>query len=176
MARDHPPMSAAIANIYERHDPDFIADLRNSSESLWLAARWLWSFGYSVTVPPMAVRAKVQDMGCYSDNGDLWISKGSINERIEVKHRPKLHFTCAADYPFSTVFVDAAHNWDRARIKPRCYLIFNADLTYMAIVKGNTFPAWRRVEKMDRGRVRKFYECPIDRVSFINGRRLRESS
>lgn len=151
---------------YEKNDPSFIDDLRKSKEAVAVAAKWLSERGYPVIVRPTFERPSVEQMGEFSDDGDL-----EIIQRIEVKRRQSLTFTSKADFPYETIIVDACHCYDNARPKPFAYIIFNREMTaaFMVNVRG-TFSEWVKVEKRDsaKGRDRVFYECPLKLVSFVN--------
>ena len=141
---------------YEKYDPNFGNDLENSTKYVWVAAKLLSNMGYNVTVKCTKLRPSVEEMAEYSDDGDL-----EINQRVEVKHRPKLTFTCQDDFPYETVIVDVAHTWDSAKPKPMGYFIFNADASAYLVVKGDTSKDWIKVKKYDKAknREREFYEC-----------------
>lgn len=157
------------ARVLEKNDPHFVADLQNSREALWRAARWLGDHGgFEVIVPALKIRPSADAASQFSDDGDLFIcGKGRDRERIEVKRRG-FAFTGCGDYPFSSVIVDAAHIWDKADPKPFAYLILNQPMTVCAVVKGETFHQWKAVRRMDRykNREREFYEAPLSCVSF----------
>jgi hypothetical protein len=149
---------------YEQDDGSFVSDLVESQASVWIVARWLSSLGYPVTVNPLRVRPDVSQMAAYADKGDI-----EIAQRVEVKRRPNILFTCAADFPYPTVIVDVCHTWDRARPKPFAYVILNSDATCAIIVKGESSDSWVKSSKYDRAknRTRQFYECPIELCKFI---------
>jgi len=150
---------------YERSDPSFIADLRNSKEAVELAAKWLSEMGYPVIVRPTFERPSVERMSEFSDSGDL-----EIVQRVEVKRRQLLTFTSKSDFPYETIIVDACHCYDKAHPKPYAYIIFNREMTAAFIVDvKRTVSEWRRVEKRDRhkGRDRAFYECPVSSLSCV---------
>jgi hypothetical protein len=150
---------------YEIDDPNFIEDLEDSKEFVWMAARWLSELGYNVTIKPTFVRPSVENMGEYSDNGDL-----EIVQRVEVKHRPDIEFTSKESFPYPTIIVDVAHVWDRAKPKPFAYIIFNADASGCLVVKGSTNNRWEKVSKFDtkKNRQREFYECPLELCEYYS--------
>ena len=150
---------------YDEHDPTFIEDLRKSKEAVAVAAKWLSGLGYPVVVRPVFERGSATEMKEFSDDGDL-----EIMQRVEVKRRHCLTFTSKSDFPYQTVIVDACHCYDKAKPKPYAYLILNRDMTSAFVVNvRDPFTSWTRVEKRDRfkGRLRSFYECPVDLVSFV---------
>lgn len=149
----------------ERDDPHFIDDLRRSREAVEVAARWLGSRGLPVIVHPTFERPSAERMSEYSDGGDL-----GIVQRVEVKRRG-IAFTCAGDYPYPSVFVDARHCFDRARPKPYAYLILNSGMTHAISVDVRaTRASWETVERVDRfkGRTRAWYACPVGQVHFFS--------
>lgn len=148
---------------YDAIDPGFPEDLRASNESVWAAARILQEKGHMVAIPPQVCRDKSENMAEFGDSGDLMLI-----QRVEVKHR-QLEFTCAEDFPYSTIIVDVAHAWDRADPKPVFYMIFNASKTHLAIVRKESSAHWERVTKHDskRHRERTFYECPVRFARFL---------
>lgn len=153
----------------DRDDPNFVRDLEDSMAAVSRAAKWLSGFGYDCVVPPLKVRPTVDERAAYRDHGDMFISgHGKYNVRVEVKHRPKIHFTGRHDWPYFTMIVDAAHLWDDAEVKPLAYIIMNDDLTACAVVRGMTAERWQRVERYDPGkkRNRTFYEAPLEVVEW----------
>jgi hypothetical protein len=150
----------------DQTDPTFVEDLANSVSAVLAVARYLSAKGYAVEIPPGLIRPTPEENEIYRDNGDLFVLRKT---RIEVKHRPELHFTGAADFPFPTMIVDVAHSWDRANPKPARYLICNDDLSHAGVIEAGTREHWIQTERLDRhcGRTRSYYECPIELVQFI---------
>lgn len=148
---------------YEQNDATFIDDLKESQQYVWRAAQWLSTLGYNVTVRPVQIRPHVGQMSEYADSGDL-----EIIQRVEVKRRPSLRFTCREDYPYPTAIVDVAHTWDNARPKPYAYIVFNGDASACLVIKGATSRHWVKTVKHDRAksRERTFYECPVEYCQF----------
>lgn len=145
---------------YERDDKTFPEDLLAGHAharrvAAWLNRRW----GLGVTVPPLRVRPDISLMREYADGGDMFTPDG---RRLEAKQR-RLHFTCAADYPFSTLIVDNCHAWDRAEQKPAAYVCTNEAVTHCAVVvTRDTRHAWRAATVYDaaKRRPRRVYLCP----------------
>jgi hypothetical protein len=156
---------------YEINDPTFVEDLIESKDTVWFAARWLSDADFTIRIPPTRVRPSVAQMAEYSDKGDLFISKPSRwsgeEKRIEVKKRD-LSFTGKHDFPFNTIIVDVKHKIDKADPKPHLYLAFNSTLTCCCITKGDTHESWATAKRWDerKGRLRTFYECPINLCTF----------
>jgi hypothetical protein len=157
-------VSIVMSTDFDRIDPGFVSDLVRSGIAVQRAAQWLSSCGYPVVVRPTFIRPDQSQMNDFSDDGDL-----EIMQRIEVKRRGGVaaNFTGPHDFPFSTVIVDVCHAYDKARPKPYAYIIFNEPMTCAIVIACKaTRAAWVRAERADKGRVRAFYECPLDLVRF----------
>ena len=88
----------------------FIKHLDESEVGVLSAAKWLRSFGYSVTIPPTTKAKSYEDRLDHQDDGDLY-----INMRIEVK-RLGINFTSKDDWKFGSKFIVCAqHSFDRAK-------------------------------------------------------------
>ncbi len=142
-------------------DPTFEADLKGSKKYVRIAAEWFAAKGFPVIVEPTFVRPDSSERSEYADHGDL-----RIIQRVEVKHREKLTFTCAGDFPYPTIIVDVAHAWDNAHPKPYVYMILNRDATHMALVYGRHFKQWTKEMIHSRNRDREHYLCPVRFVTF----------
>ena len=136
--------------------------LLDSKEVVALAARVLSDMGLPVVLRPTFVRPDVTQREAYSDEGDL-----EIMQKVEIKGRD-LEFTCRADYPYETVIVDYAPNFDKKRPRPFMYMIFNQARTHYMIVQVKTFPQWRKV-RLHNGKTGNdgdYYTCPVDLATF----------
>jgi hypothetical protein len=145
-------------------DPGFVDDLRESREAVQHVAQWLVAQGVPVLIRPTYIRPDQSQRSAYSDVGDL-----EIQQRVEVKRRFNVQFTCADDFPYPTIIVDVCHTYDNARPKPFMYVIVNHAMTHAAIILcRDTAKQWVRSTKMDStlNREREFYECPISLVRF----------
>jgi hypothetical protein len=149
---------------YDVSDPSFLADLRESQESVDRVAKWLREKGYPVVVRPTFERPDPTQMSNFSDSGDL-----EILQRVEVKQRKSLTFTSRDDFAYPTLIVDACHCYDNARPKPFAYVILNRSMTAAFLVPNASRSHWLKIKKYDRfkGRERCFYECPIEHVQFV---------
>lgn len=122
----------------------FHKHLDASHDAVWNAARWLQSIGRQVVIMPSSKTPTHAEWKQHADTGDLY-----IQQRIEVKRRSK-HFSGPIDWPHGdTFFVCAKHSWDRAKPKPHAYMIFNKDMTHVAIVLGDSHPEWSVINKED---------------------------
>lgn len=157
-------MSGDLSN-YERDDPTFSHDLRESHSTSLLVAQWLQMRGHDVIVYGHHERPSVEQMAEYNDGGaDI-----AILHKMDVKRRPSMHFTCLSDFDKPTIFVTGVHTYDRARVKPWAYINVNAQGTHAAIVMGSTAKFWTKGEVYDKKkkRVRHNYECPKEHLQFV---------
>ena len=143
---------------------------KRMERSHWAARRvetFLKSKGMDVELLPMKIRPTFEERFQYSDKADMiWHRKGG-DCRIEVKHRPDLRFTCAADYKFPTLFVDTVASFERERELPLgFYTIVNADATVFAYVPPKTQSKWKKIKTFDSATKQKtwFYEIPVAEV------------
>lgn len=122
-----------------------------------------------VTINRVDLRQTAAQLDSYTDRGDLIIDRGRGAERIEVKHRRRLHFTCS-EYPYPSVIVDVCHTWDRAPVKPSAYLIYSDDMRTLAVVPASSAASWQQEERYDNSkkRLRRFYLCPVSLVRFVS--------
>jgi hypothetical protein len=149
------------AEVLEKFDPDFEEDLEKSKEAMLLVMAWLSFEGQTVVAPPVQCRPDIKSRAAFADKGDLFVLKG-----LEVKRR-KLMFTSAEDFPYPTVFIDVAKNFDAKVPKPYLYLILSDDMTHAIEVDvKHTRDKWTTTIKFDRGRKRNFYECPVEHCKF----------
>ena len=151
---------------YEKEDPNFLNDIELSKVAVDKAARFLSNSGFQVVIEPTFTRDNVKNASKFSDTGDL-----KIMLPVEVKHRPTLKFNKKNGFKYATIIIDACHIFDKHKIKPIYYVIYNSDYTSMIFVNvKETFKEWVKVEKFDRykNRNRKFYEVDISKCAIID--------
>jgi len=152
------------ARVLDEVHPSFVADLEQSIPFVWRAAHWLTrTWGLKVTIAPTLVRPDTPQRQDYLDEGDL-----EIVQRVEVKHRPDLLFTCAMDYGYPSLIVDTVHKWDRAHPKAWAYIIINGPGSHCAVIRRDTAPRWHKQELTDKrtGLKDLFYLCPVECATF----------
>lgn len=150
---------------YNTQDATFPEDLERSKIAVNRSAQFFSNKGYPVIVEPTFLRPDFEHMHEFSDNGDL-----KIVISCEVKHRPKLGFTCAEDFPFKTIIVDSCQKFDKKKPIPFYYTIWNNDYRCIALVDVyKTKKSWNRIQKYDFKKNRKelFYELDKSLVKFI---------
>jgi hypothetical protein len=151
---------------YDKEDPTFKKDIELSKVAVDKAARFLSNNGFQVLIEPTFIRDSIKNASEYSDGGDL-----KVMMPVEIKHRPKLNFSKEKGFSYKTIIIDACHIFDKHKIKPIYYIIYNSDYTSMIFINvRDTFEDWINVEKYDRykNRNRKFYEVDISKCQIVD--------
>lgn len=147
------------ASYLDEHDPGFTDRLRASHPYVQVVAAWLASKGYDgIDVPEQKVRETAAERWKFVDGGDILVTM-----RVEVKHRPGLHFDSVDSFPFSTVIVDEVYKVDgRNNHNLLGYATVNADATGLIFVPGKSRKHWKQRTVLDtkKGESRTNYECP----------------
>lgn len=140
------------------HDSAFPKDLKDSAETVNMAADKIRAAGVKVDVPEIIVRPDILEWRGYSDGGDMWaIHPTGYNERLEVKKR-NLKFTSAADFPYETIIVDISRTFEDALEggnTPFAYFFSNQDHSAWVAVLGASHPLWKKTAMWDRKKHRK---------------------
>jgi hypothetical protein len=146
----------------------FIKHLNESSKAVFKVAYYLHQKGLDVNIPAIRRCKSHSEWKEYKDDGDLFISKGGKDYRIEVKARSS-DFTDGTDWRYDDFFVCASHSYDMAEKKPYAYFILNKNRTHVAIINSDTHSSWNVVKKKDRryeNMVQSFYTCPLGLIKW----------
>lgn len=152
-----------------KSDADFIKALKASKPIVDLVARVLRERGYNITVPEIKYRPSHDRRMEYRDAGDIILHKNGRDLRIEVKQR-MINFTCAQDFPFSTVSFDEVYKInDIPPDRLAGYVIVNRAETHMAIIDPATRDEWVAEWRYDptHEEERHFINCPKELVKFM---------
>ena len=153
------------AIVAKNHDK-FLEHLEDSTDTVFICARYLHDKGETVTIKPMTKAETYGEWETHADTGDLEVQVDGIPQRIEVKGI-STDFVDASDWKFPDFIVCAAHSWDKADPKPLAYFIFNRKRTHVAIVYGKDSSTWTKAGKYDRRYTeyaQEFYFSPLDKV------------
>ena len=148
-----------------KNDAAFVEDWNKSHIYVWAVGQWLRGRGYDVSIKPSVLRPDAASRHKFFDDGDL-----AITQRIEVKHRPSLTFTCAQDYPYPTVFLDETYKIDRHPPQSLfAYIILNAEGSACCVILSGTRSHWVKETIFDKVQNRECenYACPVDRCKFF---------
>jgi len=146
-------------------DSEFLSALFDSQTAVTSVASYLQRHGAQISVPEIVARPNFAQRFDYQDQGDI-----QLNQRIEVKQK-LIDFTCAADYPYPTIMVDAAYKVDAMPWGHlHSYFVVNKSCTHAAYLHGSTRPQWRTEEVYDRKERerRTYYVAPIDLARFFD--------
>ncbi len=160
----------------QARDPSFVARLKASEPARLAVAAYLDRQGFEVEIPEMTARPRADVRFEYSDDGDLFGTKGGSGRyRFEVKQRLKYTFGSREEYPRPDTIVGDCHRL-RGPLHGVFYFIVNPEMTGALVVPcAKTKARWTRVRRyMEHvGRVQEFYTCPVALTEY---RDLREAS
>ena len=152
-------------------DKQFIKDLKQSDDDVWLVARWLCQlFKRHVMVAPLKIRPDVSQRHQFRDNGDLFLVEDNGNlARIEVKWR-SIDFTCREDFPFPSLMVGPVDHIDHMFPIAYAHIMLNATRTVACVIRGKTEKHWTndRIYDSRYGRHSTVYQCPIEHCEFYD--------
>ena len=151
---------------YDVEDNNFENDLILSKIAVKKTADFFSNKGYPVIIEPTFIRPDVSEKNDFSDTGDL-----RIVITCEVKHRPQLMFSKEVKFKYNTVIIDACHIFDKHKVKPFYYIIWNKDYTsFIFIDVHHTKNKWIKSKKFDKikNREREFYEIDVNLCTIID--------
>lgn len=149
-----------------KSDEDFVSVLKDSDKYVGLVEAWLQSKGADLERDPLEIRPDFESRASYRDNGDL-----RIKQRVEVKHRPDILFTCAEDYPYDSVIVNSANLIDGIdSIRRWAHVIVSGNGTHACIILERTRYLWFKQDKFDSKdqETTSFYFCPVEHCKFVS--------
>jgi len=147
----------------------FLKHLDNSSDAVFIVARYLYDKGMDVRINSLKKSKKHSDWKKYKDDGDLFVYVNDVEHRIEVKGL-SCEFTNKDDWCFRDFIVCAKHSFDLASKKPSAYFILNKQKTHVAVVKTKYHDTWNVVSRIDhryKNVAQKFYTCSLDKIDWI---------
>jgi len=147
----------------------FLSHLDNSTAGVFTAALYFYEKGLDVRIGGLRKCDSYKNYMNFVDDGDMFIYRNGEKYRIEVKNL-SAEFTCKEDWPFKDFIVCAKKSYDHATPKPYAYLILNKNRTHMAVVKGDTNPSWKTIQRVDsryENYTQEFYLCDLDLINWI---------
>jgi hypothetical protein len=153
----------------------FRAAIVKSWRAVFAVAKHLHSTGgFTIRIGPLRIRPDDGKVIDYGDDHDLAVqTTGSIKLwPVEVKWR-EFDFTCCADFPYPTIFIDRKTKADKA--EPFAYFVVNKAMTHAAIVKTSTKASWIAKQVSDTTKIGHrpdaytytIYECPKELAEFV---------
>ena len=94
----------------ERDDPTFVADFEYGESAPWALGRHFQS-DYNIFIPRRRLRPTAKERKAYADQGDLYLSVGGKQKRVEVRRVKKWVDDV---YPFDEVAIMKTRIFDKA--------------------------------------------------------------
>lgn len=141
-----------------RTDEAFKRDLMESDLDVRTVASWVEARGLPAKRLGLAVRPSVDRADEFNDGGvDLLVGR----YHVQVKHRG-VAFTCRADFPFTSIIVDAVDQQARLKWPIDYWVLTSRSRESALVVPRESRDWWRVVRRYDptRERERAFLECP----------------
>jgi hypothetical protein len=141
--------------------------LIKSQEAVMLVAKYFEDHGYDVKVPKLVIAPHaVGAFSKYADNGDLFVSKGTRNLIVEVKH-VSVKFEYA--WPYHTMIVNSYTGYNSKEPKPDLHIILNRDSTHFASIRKETYEHWvlKRIYDKYKEADLLFYTIKADKAKFF---------
>ena len=124
----------------EEKDVIFIDDLKTGYYYQGLVNTYFLDYGFKTTFHPLKIRPNFNVRRGFTDNGDLIINTPSRDIVVEIKSRA-IKFTCIADYPFKTVFIESLSRWSK-KVKPAAIIVISQKTKAMIVVPVSTEKQW----------------------------------
>lgn len=154
--------------ITEQHQK-FLKRLSNSTEAVFVVARWFYAKGYGIRIPSLHMAPTADVHKDYLDEGDLFILKdGKPERRIEVKTM-RFNFAGKDDWPYAQSLVSNVAAVDRMDPIAEAFFIVSNDLKAAGYILGSTKASWvqKTLTPKTTGNPENFYSCPIDLMKFV---------
>ena len=120
---------------------DYQRKLRKSNDAVWVVARYMHKFTYSVTVPALKIAKDLSEYKKFTDDGDIVLHRDGKDEKVEVKHQ-SWDWTEHRDIPWDQIIVCAKKSYDRHSVKPSAYFLVNKQLTHSLVIPTSTYDSW----------------------------------
>jgi hypothetical protein len=146
-------------------DPSFIQDFYQSSLSVGLTAAWFSTRGHRAMIPEMEARPSYKVRQKYRDGGDLLVRIDGDWEIVEVVHRRDHDFTGARDFRYRSIIV--CTDAEKSRGLPFIFVVYDRDMSHVALVQPDTEPTWTQEERKIGGRNQLVWLCPTDQCLWM---------
>lgn len=145
------------------------ANDRKARIAVFRVALWFNFQGFGTDIPEPRFAPSLADCADYLDNGDLFLHRQQEHMRVEVKHRPDMHFTGAADYPFPTVYFSSPDAVERHGDDVDAYFCVNAAMTHAVVIERSTRKHWHltRAWMSNSHKMEGVWEIDRDLASYV---------
>jgi len=152
-----------------RSDQQIKIDITNSLSAVCRLANHMVKQGYDIQMDGFRIRSRKEDRFLFQDSCDLAVKIEEEWRALEVKCRKDL-FTCMADFPRSTVFVDSKSKTFRRRKYPLLgFVQVSRDHEYGFFIHRDTREHWR-IRRIRDGRDNVYTNmviCPKEYCNFF---------
>jgi hypothetical protein len=118
---------------------DFVKRLKKSQESVIFMKNYFENKNYEVQVPELIIApTSVGAFSKYADNGDMFIMKNGIKEKIEIKQSSKTFDL--KNNPFgNSIIINSITGYDSKNPKPDIHIILSNDRKYGYAIRKDIF-------------------------------------
>lgn len=149
----------------ERADPNFRNDAMKSEPYVWLAMQLMYKkMGRMVAIHPTRIRGKIEDMSCYTDDGDFDMVIPSV-----VKQWLGSDFHNIKEIPEAFIALGRASLLENPKDRPGTYYIVNKSCTGCVVMEtAKSDQHWVRQTQKAEGSQREdeYFLCPKEFFEF----------
>jgi hypothetical protein len=117
---------------------EFVERLKKSQDAVFFMKDYFESKNFEVEVPELVVApTSVGSFSKYADNGDMFITKNGVREKVEIKQSSK-KFDLNNWY-FDTIIINSIPGYDSKNPKPDIHIILSSDREYGYAIRKDVF-------------------------------------
>jgi hypothetical protein len=118
---------------------DFVERLKKSQESVLFMKGYFESKNYEVEVPELIIAPNsVGAFSKYADNGDMFITKNGLKEKVEIKQSSK-EFDLNSNPFGDTIIINSIPGYDSKNPKPDIHIILSKNKEYGFAIRKDIF-------------------------------------
>jgi hypothetical protein len=118
---------------------NFVERLKKSQESVIFMKKYFESKNYQVEVPELVIApSSVGSFSKYADNGDMFITKNGVREKVEIKQSSK-QFDLNTNPFGETIIINSIPGYDSKYPKPDIHIILSKDREYGYAIRKEVF-------------------------------------
>lgn len=126
---------------------DFVIRLKKSQESVIFMKKYFENKGYFVEVPELIIAPySVGAYSEYSDNGDMFITKNLIKQKVEIKQSSRVFNL--TNWPYESVIINSITGYNSKNPKPDIHIVLSKDRIYAYAIRKDTFEKNKYLKKI----------------------------
>lgn len=126
---------------------DFVQRLKKSQDAVMFMKTYFENKNYIVEVPELIIAPySVGAYSEYSDNGDMFIIKNGVKEKIEIKQSSRIFNL--TNWPYESVIVNSITGYNSKNPKPDIHIVLSKDRNYAYAVRKNIFEKEKYLKKI----------------------------